>query len=210
MRLTNEWYYYTSAIDKKTCNKIKALAKNDFSAAEIDRNKGTTDVERINGRERDVGLDIENRLSDVSWTSEQWVIDLVWPYMVQSNEQSGWNYDITAVESMQITKYKPGSFYTWHGDGPSDCLSVYNLPDNKFLNGKVRKLSMTILLNGNYQGGEFQFASYNKLENTVETPDFKNAGSVIVFPSFMEHQVAPVTKGTRYSLVAWFVGPPFK
>jgi len=26
----------------------------------------------------------------------------------------------------------------------------------------------------------------------------------------MEHQVTPVTKGTRHSLVAWFVGPPFK
>jgi len=130
--------------------------------------------------------------------------------MLQANENAGWNYDITAVESMQITKYKPGSFYTWHRDGPSDCLSVYNMPDSKFMHGKVRKLSMTILLNGNYQGGEFQFAHYNKMENKVETPDFKNAGSIIVFPSFLEHQVAPVTKGTRYSLVAWFVGPPFK
>ena len=67
--------------------------------------------------------------------------------------------------------------------------------------------------------GDFVFGTKNsiitispngKLKNTVETPDFKNAGSVIVFPSFMEHQVTPVTKGTRYSLVAWFVGPPFK
>ena len=84
------------------------------------------------------------------------------------------------------------------------------MPGNKFLDGNVRKLSMTILLNGNYQGGEFKFASYNKLKSEVETTDFKNAGSVIVFPSWIEHQVAPVTKGTRYSLVAWFVGPPFK
>ena len=130
--------------------------------------------------------------------------------MLQANENSGWNYDITAVESMQITKYKTGSFYGWHRDGPSDGLSVYNMPDSKFMHGKVRKLSMTILLNGNYQGGEFQFAHYNKFDCNAETPDFKNAGSIIVFPSFMEHQVAPVTKGTRYSLVAWFVGPPFK
>ena len=210
MQLTNEWFFWTSAVNKKTCNKIKALGKDDFSAAKVDTNNGTTDEERITGRKTEHGLDKKKRISDASWTKEQWVIDLVWPYMLQANEQSGWNYDITAVESMQITKYKTGSFYGWHRDGPSDCLSVYNLPDRKFLHGKVRKLSMTILLNGNYQGGEFQFASYNKLENKVETPDFKNAGSVIVFPSFMEHQVLPVTKGTRYSLVAWFVGPPFK
>jgi len=210
MLLTNEWFFWTSAVDKKTCNKIKALGKNDFKPAKVDTSKGTTDEERITGRENKPGIDKQNRISDTSWTNEQWVIDLVWPYMLEANELSGWNFDITAVESMQITKYKPGSFYGWHRDGASDCLSVYNLPDNKFMHGKVRKLSMTILLNGNYQGGEFQFANYSKLENKVNTPDFKNAGSVIVFPSFMEHQVAPVTKGTRYSLVAWFVGPPFK
>jgi PKHD-type hydroxylase len=210
MRLTNEWYYYTSVIDKKTCNKIKALAKNDFSAAEIDRNKGTTDIERINGRERDVGLDIENRLSDVSWTSEQWVINLIWPFMTEANEKAGWNFDIRAVESMQITRYGPDGFYGWHVDGCADSLSTYNNPDNKFMHGNARKLSMTILLNDNYQGGEFQFSNYHKLTHSVETPEFKKSGSLIIFPSFMEHQVSLVTKGTRYSLVAWFVGPPFK
>jgi len=210
MYLTNEWFFWTSQIDKKTCNKIKALGKDNFKSAKVDINKGITDEERIKGRAKEHGLNNKARISDISWTDEQWVIDLVWPYMMQANEVAGWNFDITAVESMQITKYKPGSFYGWHKDGPSDCLSKYNLPDKKFIHGKVRKLSMTILLNGNYQGGEFQFAHYNKLDNKVETPDFKNAGSVIVFPSFIEHQVAPVTKGTRYSLVAWFVGPPFK
>ena len=210
MQLTNEWFFWTSSLDKKTCNKIKALGKDDFKPAEIDKKKGTTDEERVTGKKREPGKDKKARISDVSWTNEQWLIDLVWPYMMRAIEHAGWNYDITAVESMQITRYKPGSFYGWHVDGSSDCLSVYNNPDNKFLHGKVRKLSMTILLNGNYKGGEFQFAQYRKMENIVETPDFKNAGSIIVFPSFIEHQVLPVTKGTRYSLVAWFVGPPFK
>jgi PKHD-type hydroxylase len=31
-----------------------------------------------------------------------------------------------------------------------------------------------------------------------------------LFPSFVLHRVTPVTKGTRYSLVAWVSGPPFK
>tara|TARA_R110002020_G_scaffold190192_1_gene389659 strand:+ start:4237 stop:4869 length:633 start_codon:yes stop_codon:yes gene_type:complete len=210
MQLTNEWYFYTSAVDKKTCNKIKALGKDDFNPAEVDKKKGTTAEERKNGRAKEIGKDKKSRTSDISWTSKQWVIDLIWPYMLQANKQAGWNFDITAVESMQITKYSPGGFYSWHKDGNSDCLSTYNIPDNKFLHGKVRKLSMSILLNGNYQGGEFQFSHYNKLDCEIKVPDFKSAGSIIVFPSFMEHQVAPITKGTRYSLVAWFVGPPFK
>ena len=210
MQLVNEWFYFNNAVSKEVCEDIKNLSNGSFGSATVDVHKGTTEEERITGRKKEYGLNKKSRISDISWTSEQWVIDLVWPYMVQANEGAGWNYDITSVESIQITKYKPGSFYGWHRDGPSDCLSKYNLPDNKFMHGKVRKLSMTILLNGNYKGGEFQFAHYNKLDNKVQTPDFKNAGSVIVFPSFIEHQVTPVTKGTRYSLVAWFLGPPFK
>jgi len=210
MYLTNEWYFWTSAIDEKTCNKIKALGKNDFKAATIDRNQETTDEERKTGRKIELGLDKRQRLSDISWTPEQWVTDLVWPYMLQANALAGWNFDIIAVEHMQVTKYKPGGFYNWHKDGPSDCLSKYNLPDSKFLHGNVRKLSITILLNDNYEGGEFQFSCSSNSKINIQTPEFKTAGSVIVFPSFMEHRVAPVTKGIRYSLVGWFLGPPFK
>jgi|TARA_R100000306_G_scaffold48419_1_gene45823 PKHD-type hydroxylase len=211
MDLTNEWFYYTAAIDKKTCNKIKNLGKDNFKAAKIDKNcNETTAEERKTGRVKDVGEDKKNRVSHTSWTNEQWVIDLIWPYMLKANEKSGWNFDIVAVEPIQITKYETGGFYSWHIDGGSDCLSVYDKPGNKFLHGNVRKLSMTILLNGNYQGGDFQFSNYSKLQAKVETPDFKSSGSVMVFPSFLEHSVAPVTKGTRYSLVAWFLGPPFK
>lgn len=37
---------------------------------------------------------------------------------------------------------------------------------------------------------------------------YNNQG--IVFPSFMPHGVEPVTKGIRYSVVTWMVGPYFK
>ena len=35
-------------------------------------------------------------------------------------------------------------------------------------------------------------------------------GDLVVFPSYIDHKVAPVTKGIRYSVVAWYGGPPFK
>ena len=211
MLLTNDWYYYTSEIDNKTCNKLKALGKDRFKLALVDKHTGeTTAKERKTGRVKEHGEDKKQRISDTSWTSEQWAIDLIWPYMMRANENAGWNFDITAVESMQVTKYRSGGFYNWHKDGSSDCLSVYDMPNNKFLHGNVRKLSMSILLNSNYEGGEFQFSTSSNGENKVSTPKFKNAGSIIIFPSFLEHRVLPVTKGTRYSLVAWFLGPPFK
>ena len=129
--------------------------------------------------------------------------------MVEANERAGWKYDIKGAESMQITRYKKGGFYCFHKDGKSDHLSAYDQPDNEFMHGHVRKLSMTVLLNDNYEGGEFQFATYNQEKCTIDTPEFNKTGMIVVFPSDMEHRVAPVTKGIRYSLVVWFLGPPF-
>jgi hypothetical protein len=40
--------------------------------------------------------------------------------------------------------------------------------------------------------------------------DVKARGTTFFFPSFFDHQATPVTKGTRYSLAAWFDGPKWK
>jgi len=210
MLLVNQWFYFISAIDKKTCNKIKSLSKNNLKAGSVNTRTTVSEEERISGRITESSLNNEVRKSDISWANEQWVFDLIWPYMLQANNQAGWNFDISSAESPQIGRYKKGGFYGWHVDGGADCLSTYNKPDNKFLDGNARKLSMSILLNDNFSGGEFQFCTYKEGEPHISTPEFKGIGSVIVFPSFLEHRVTPVTKGTRYSLVAWFVGPPFK
>ena len=70
--------------------------------------------------------------------------------------------------------------------------------------------SSLMYLNDEYEGGEFQFVTYSKENCTIDTPKFNKTGSIIVFPSDMEHRVTPVTKGIRSSLVVWFLGPPFK
>ena len=210
MHSTNEWFYFTEGLDKKTCNKIRNSAKGKWKKSEVHINKNITDEERITGEKLIDGIDKKARISDVVWTSDQWIYDTIWPFMEEANERAGWKYDIRAAEAMQITRYKKGGFYYFHFDGRGDHLSVYDMPDNEFFHGNVRKLSMTVLLNDNYEGGEFQFATYRKEECKIDTPEFNKTGSVIVFPSDVEHRVAPVTKGIRYSLVTWFLGPPFK
>ena len=63
---------------------------------------------------------------------------------------------------------------------------------------------------GNHSvGGDLEFCSYSDGKTTI-TPIKAKAGDMIFFTSGMEHRVAPVTKGTRHSLVGWFVGPPIK
>jgi len=84
-----------------------------------------------------------------------------------------------------ILRYTEGQFYTEH----TDSFKI-----------RPRAVSCSIALNDDYEGGEWAF--FNKKLN------YKIAkGSAILFPSnFMyPHEIMPVTKGTRYSIVTWFV-----
>ena len=46
--------------------------------------------------------------------------------MMEANRNAGWNLAIKAAESMQLTRYKKGGFYSFHKDGNSDHLSAYD------------------------------------------------------------------------------------
>ncbi len=211
MLCTNEWFYFIGALDKNTCDKIRNSTKGKWEKPVINTKRGPrTDEERITGEKPILAIDKNTRISDIIWSADQWIYGIIWPYMELANEKAGWKYDITDAESLQITRYKKGGFYGFHKDGKGDHLSTYDEPNNEFMHGHVRKLSMTILLNENYEGGDFQFATLNNEKCIIETPEFNKIGSIVVFSSDMEHRVAPVTKGIRYSLVTWFVGPPFK
>ena len=61
------------------------------------------------------------------------------------------------------------------------------------MHGHVRKISMSIILNDNFEGGAFEFATYGKEQCNI-TPIEAKAGDIIFFTSGMEHRVAPVTK----------------
>lgn len=79
--------------------------------------------------------------------------------------------------------------------------------------GKTRKLSVTISLNDgkDYKGGKLRFdLGPHRADRYHTCNEILPKGSVIVFPSHIQHQVTPVTKGTRYSLVAWNLGAPFR
>ena len=111
-------------------------------------------------------------------------------------------------------KYKLNQYYDWHCDSWD---KPYQNPGPDL--GKIRKLSMTCQLTdgSEYQGGEleFDFRNYdphlrNKKTHIIQAKEILPKGSIVVFPSFVWHRVKPVTKGTRYSLVMWNLGYPFK
>lgn len=79
--------------------------------------------------------------------------------------------------------------------------------------GKIRKLSVTVSLSdpADYDGGNLKFDLGPHRSDRYHTcEEIRPRGSIIVFPSHIHHQVTPVTRGTRYSLVAWSLGKPFR
>jgi len=80
--------------------------------------------------------------------------------------------------------------------------------------GKTRKLSVTVSLSdpSTYKGGNLRFdlGPHADSKRYHLCKEIRPRGSIIVFPSHVYHQVTPVTQGTRYSLVAWNLGKPFK
>ena len=172
------------------------------------------------------------RDSEVAWFNDPWLYDMINPFLRRANSEAGWRYEWDFSESFQFTKYNKGGFYGWHADGNSCWHGRYKryipgvsptTPDggiprgytnNPSFVGKVRKLSMTINLNepGEYEGGnlKFDFGPHAGGKRFHEVTEIRPQGSIIVFPSYVYHQVTPVTKGTRYSLVLWSLGQPFK
>ena len=76
--------------------------------------------------------------------------------------------------------------------------------------GTVRKISLSAVLNDGYEGGDLLFRSLEDHSEVKETSIRPEKGDLVIFPSYIDHKVAPVTKGIRYSVVAWYGGPPFK
>ena len=67
----------------------------------------------------------------------------------------------------------------------------------------LRKLSFSLLLSdpASYTGGDVCFRAPFALA--------RQQGTLTVFPSFLQHAVAPVTEGDRYAVVGWVLGPTF-
>lgn len=206
MNLENYYWYFESAIPSSICDEIVKTGES-FS-----KEKGLTGGHT--GREPPSKEELKNiqkkRKSDVVWLSGYWLYREIQPFIQIANEKANWNFQWDWTESCQYTEYKEGQFYDWHCDSN---IVPYDKPDDPNINGKIRKLSMTLCLSDpeDYEGGELEFAFHDqdgdKQPKICE--EIRPKGSLIIFPSFVWHRVKPVTKGIRHSLVSWSLGQPY-
>ena len=219
MYLGTLYYTFQEAIPSMMIKKIIAAGTKNIKG----KYKSTKIEEAKTGHGSPEGKSkLRHRKSEVAWIQEQWLFNLLLPYVDEANKQAGWNFVWDQCEPAQFTQYRKDGYYRWHMDGRSDSGGVYGdtghdgKPTPLNWRGKVRKLSVTLSLNANYTGGDFEVMtdSYYDEESDgmirdIKLPDIRKPGSLVVFPAFLHHRVTPIIKGTRHSVVLWCLGPPF-
>ena len=150
------------------------------------------------------------RDSDVVWLTEQWIHNEVIPFVQTANRNANWDFNLASFEPLQFSNYNVGQFYDWH---PDQSKKLYTDAGKENM---TRKISVSVILNDEFEGGDLQFRDQRDTINNVGedtitmTCEEKGKGTVIVFPSFVWHRVTPVTKGVRKSLVMWNIGDKFR
>lgn len=178
----HSWAYWDNAFTKEECERIIELGNSKTQKQALTRGG---DVSKI-------------RKSEIAWLYPS--DDLDWAYrrltdIITNLNERFFKFDLFgATEGFQFTKYMaPGGKYGQHIDSEQGTL--------------VRKLSFTLQLSDpkDYKGGDLCLYFRDKPEVMK-----KEQGYVALFPSYVLHEVKPVTQGTRYSLVSWITGKPFK
>ena len=209
MQLTNYYWYFKSAIPERICDEIvrygKQLQNKMALTGAFDGSENKMSPQQIKDLKK-------KRNSDIVWIDSSWVYKEIHPYIHKANKSADWNFQWDWSEPCQFTKYEKGQFYDWHCDS---FYKPYNEPNSR-RHGKIRKLSVTVSLSDpkDYKGGELEFdfrdLDPDKKPNIRRCTEILPKGSLVVFPGFVWHRVCPVKKGSRYSLVIWNLGLPFK
>jgi PKHD-type hydroxylase len=183
--ITERWAYTDAVFNAEECSDLIKLALDSDSKTQA---KTGTDPILNNVRK-----------GSVVWLDEK-KEENFWVYrrctdIISNLNKKYFNYDLTFIETLQFTIY----------DDTNDYYGMH--VDNMYRGYGCRKLSFSVQLSSeeNYSGCELKLYYDNK---PVTAP--KNLGMLIAFSSMVLHEVTPITKGTRYSLVGWVHGPKFK
>lgn len=176
-----------------------------FDAGEIERIRNLAEVsakEIAGAGGKDEVKDI--RSSRIAWlrTSDAdhyWIFERLALLVHRANSEI-FGLELTAVGDVQLTEYDEG--YGGHYRTHTDMAYGDGVTSG-------RKLSLTVQLSdpSDYEGGDLVLYHADKNRPFV-APRMK--GTVTLFRSHIIHEVTPVTRGRRYSLVAWVFGPALR
>ena len=140
---------------------------------------------------------LTKRNSSVSWINNIDICQRVLSVM-KSNIAEFSSLHIDNIEPLQYSEYDASQEYGWHQD-------VNNTP---YTDGRVRKMSFSIFVNENFEGGEFDLEIHGPDAKPRYISEWKRSNeNCIIFKSDMWHRVRPIKSGVRKSIVGWLLGP---
>lgn len=191
--MKGEWCYFKSYFSKEKCERII----NDASV--LPSQDGMLGVNGVEGN------DFQTRRSKIKFINNgdwrfSYIFDDLWKMALQANNDF-FNIHITRLDFIQLAEYDAsyqGEYKTHH--------DVFWLNNDPFYH---RKLSCVIQLSdpNDYDGGDLELVDVSTFP---EREEMRQQGTALFFPSFFLHRANPVTRGTRYSIAAWFEGPKWR
>tara|TARA_R100000654_G_scaffold56331_2_gene82693 strand:+ start:1427 stop:1981 length:555 start_codon:yes stop_codon:yes gene_type:complete len=183
--MNSYWFVLDSLLPNEVCEQLISLygnmetMKGEFGDGEFETGYRNSDV---------VGLEfgsLENSRMN----------EILKNYVISANSEC-FGFNLNGICEFQIAKYDKGGHYKMHQD-----MRISG-------RASVRKLSLSVQLSepSDYRGGELVFSDW------IGTPPqeiLSERGRIIVFPSFIPHEVRPVIAGSRFSLVGWYEGANF-
>lgn len=163
----------------------------------------------ITGGRLSGGNETDTRICETLWMDD--TTEIAWIFvrlaeLVAEVNRENFHFDLDEFrESAQILRYSAPVITS----GGTSSAGRYDTHVDIGAGGHsaTRKLSLSIQLSaaGSYSGGGLQIG-----ENDEDWSAPLDAGTAILFPSFVKHRILPLTVGTRYALVAWVHGPAFR
>jgi|13_taG_2_1085334.scaffolds.fasta_scaffold34061_4 PKHD-type hydroxylase len=183
---TNEpWVYADNVFTQEECKKILSL---------VDKKN------QQDGETTGYGNDTNIRRSKILYIESNdpnnyWIFQRCSDVVKHLNDKF-FQFNIDKLEALQIGEYDSNN---------SGCFKKH--VDMEYKSQGFRKLSFSVQLSNieEYEGGDLRLYGGDDYDTAP-----KKQGTIIGFPSYVLHEVTPVTSGVRYSLVGWAQGPKFK
>ena len=143
---------------------------------------------------------LTKRNSNISWIKNPDICKRVFGIMKKEVADFSSLY-IDNIEPLQYSEYNTNQEYGWHQD----------LNNKPYPDGRIRKVSFSIFVNDNFEGGEFDLEIHGPNVKKRYISEWKRSNeNCILFHSDMWHRVRPVKSGVRKSIVGWLLGPKMK
>ena len=184
-----DYWYFNNLFNKKNIKEINSFIDKNFQFFENEKLQATIENKKIKFA----------TVKQISWKKIKHLFNDIEQYITSVNQEN-FGYDIYPINdvdicNLNIYSHKDSGQYDWHIDES---------------NNNIYDLKLTILINVSieqYSGGNFKIFNRGM---EYEVKELNTPGNVVMFKSFLNHKVIPVSTGERRTLAIFLKGKRFR